>query len=220
MRQPALLFDLDGTLCETDDLHYEAFAEMLQPFDRPLSRDEYNDRIMGFGNADIFGYLFPGMPVAEYRDLVAEKERVFRRLLDALPPLPGLTDLLDRADAKGVPYCVVTNAPRDSGSVQLEKLGLAARMGEPVYGQELARPKPDPLPYATGLERLAGDPARSLAFEDSRSGIRSAVGAGLVVIGLCTTLPEEALVAAGARIGIRDYTDPRLADLIGRIGGW
>jgi HAD superfamily hydrolase (TIGR01509 family) len=220
MPGPCFLFDLDGTLCETDDLHFEAFVHLLRRFNRPISRDEYNRHIMGFGAADIFGHIFPGMPEAEYAPLVAEKELYFRDHLDELPVLPGLHRLLDRADAEILPYCIVTNAPRDSGSLQLQKLGLSQRMGEPVYGLELERAKPDPLPYLTGLRRLAGDPKTSVAFEDSRSGIRSAVGAGVAVIGLATTLSEEALIAAGASLAVPNYLDPRLWDFLSRRLGW
>ncbi len=220
MARACLLFDLDGTLCETDDLHYEAFVHMLRRFNRPIGRDEYNLKVMGFGSADIFGYLFPGMPESEYNELVEEKEAWFRAHLDELPVVPGALKLLDRADEAGIPYCVVTNAPRDSGSIQLQKLGLSARMGEPVYGLELERAKPDPLPYITGLRRLGGDPAKSLAFEDSRSGIRAALGASLPVIGLATTLDEDMLVAAGAAMAVPNYLDPRLWDYLSHRFGW
>jgi HAD superfamily hydrolase (TIGR01509 family) len=220
MSRICLLFDLDGTLCETDTLHYEAFAAMLERFARPLTREEYNLKIMGFGNAEIFGYLFPGMPATDWEPLAEEKEARFRTMLERLPMVPGVPALLDLADSKDAPYRVVTNAPRDSGELQLRMLGLRERMGEPVYGQELERAKPDPLPYLTGLRLCGGDAAMSLAFEDSRSGIRSAAGAGLTVVGLATTLPEAALIEAGATLAIPDYTDPRLAALLAEKLGW
>jgi HAD superfamily hydrolase (TIGR01509 family) len=220
MTRACFLFDLDGTLCETDTLHYEAFLHMLRRFNRPISREEYNQKIMGYGSADIFGYLFPGMPSDEYDALVEEKERYFRDHLDELPLLPGVTKLLDAADRHAMPYRVVTNAPRDSGSLQLEKLGLAARMGEPVYGLELERAKPDPLPYLTGLRSLGGDAARTVAFEDSRSGMQAAIGAGLAVVGLATTLSEKQLMEAGAALAVPNYLDPRLWDFLSHKLRW
>jgi HAD superfamily hydrolase (TIGR01509 family) len=220
MPRACLLFDLDGTLCETDTLHYEAFLHMLRRFNRPMNREEYNQKIMGYGSADIFGYLFPGMPAAEYEALVDEKEHYFRDHLDELPILPGVTKLLDEADRRAIPYRVVTNAPRDSGSLQLQKLGLSKRMGEPVYGLELERAKPDPLPYLTGLRSLDGDASSSVAFEDSRSGLQAARGAGLAVIGLATTLSEAQLLEAGADLAVPNYLDPRLWDFLSHRLGW
>jgi beta-phosphoglucomutase len=68
----------------------------------------------------------------------------------------------------------------------------------------------------TALRRLGADPARSLAFEDSLSGVRSARGAGLCVVGLTTTLDAAALVGAGAALAVADFTDPRIVALIER----
>jgi beta-phosphoglucomutase len=217
--RPALLFDLDGTLCETDHLHFEAYRDMLAPLGRPLTQREYDANIMGFAGADIFGYLFPGMPQREWEPLVERKEAIFRERLDALPPLAGAPELIDAAIAAAVGVIVVTNAPRESALIQIGKIGLADRLGAPVLGLELSHPKPDPMPYRVGLERLGADPARSVAFEDSRSGIRSARGAGLPVVGLATTLDEATLVDAGAAFGIRDYADPRLRGFLeARLG--
>jgi beta-phosphoglucomutase-like phosphatase (HAD superfamily) len=79
----------------------------------------------------------------------------------------------------------------------------------------LPRSKPDPLPYLKGLERTGAEAARSVAFEDSLSGVRAAAAAGLAVVGLTTTLSADVLIAAGATIAAPDFTDPRIHALIG-----
>ena len=80
-----------------------------------------------------------------------------------------------------------------------------------MIGAELPRAKPDPLPYLTGLERTRAPAARSVAFEDSLSGVRAAAAAGLAVVGLTTTLERQAvLIAAGATSPRPDFTDPRV----------
>src|ERR1700721_4048531 len=105
--------------------------------------------------------------------------------------------LLDYADAAGIRCAVVTDAPRANAEVVLRALGLAGRLPMQIIGSELARPKPDPLPYLTGLERTGAVAAHSVAFEDSLSGLRAALGAGLAVVGLTTTLDEGTLNGAG-----------------------
>jgi beta-phosphoglucomutase len=88
-----------------------------------------------------------------------------------------------------------------------------------VIGAELARAKPDPLPYLIGLERAEAVASRSLAFEDSLSGVRSAAAAGLAVVGMTTTLDSRILLDAGATLAASDFTDPRIFALIeARIG--
>jgi HAD superfamily hydrolase (TIGR01509 family) len=212
--RPVFLFDLDGTLCETDQLHFEAFRRVLSDLGRTLSEEEYSTHLMGFGGAYIYSYLFPKGTSLTKDELIDRKEAAFLEALRELPPLPGLVAFLGRADRAGIAYKVVTNAPRDVGSIEIERMGLTDRLGEPVYGQELPRPKPDPMPYEMGLKLLGGDAARSIGFEDSRSGLRSAKGAGLAVVGLATTLDAKSLLDEGAVLAVRDYTDPRLARLV------
>jgi beta-phosphoglucomutase len=66
------------------------------------------------------------------------------------------------------------------------------------------------LPYATALQRLDATAERSLAFEDSLPGIRSASGAGITTYGIRTGHPDAALLAAGAVAAIDDFTDAAL----------
>jgi HAD superfamily hydrolase (TIGR01509 family) len=206
----ALLFDLDGTLTETDELHHRAFNELLSGFGRSMDRDTYQSRVMGFPNAEIMAWLFPEIPVAAHAALSDRKEAVFRASVGQLAPAAGLLDLLAWADAQSIPCGVVTNAVRDNAAMMLTGLVMTERFRTIVIGEDLPHGKPHPLPYITGIERLGADAARTVAFEDSRSGVRSAAAAGIACIGLTTALPAEELVAAGARFAVRDFTDPRL----------
>ncbi|BBK42983.1 haloacid dehalogenase [Allostella vacuolata] len=207
MRRDTLLFDLDGTVTDTDELHLEAYRRILAP--RPLSVEEYRTRVMGSTNAAILAWMFPDRPVEEHAALADAKERLFRSLVERLEPTPGLMPLLAWAERHGIKAGVVTNAPRDNAELMLRALGLATRFPVLVIGDELARGKPDPLPYRTGLERLGSTPDRALAFEDSRSGVRAAAGAGIETIGLTTSLDAATLKAAGATWTMRDFTCPR-----------
>ena len=129
-------------------------------------------------------------------------------------PIAGIDALLDFAAARGLRCAVVTNAPRANVEAVLDALGLAARLPLRVLGPELARAKPDPLPYQTALTRLGAEAGRSVAFEDSLSGLSAAKGAGLTVVGLTTTLAADKLIAAGAEIAVADFADPRILPLI------
>jgi beta-phosphoglucomutase-like phosphatase (HAD superfamily) len=80
--------------------------------------------------------------------------------------------------------------------------------------EELARAKPDPLPYLTGLQHLGASAERALAFEDSIPGLTAAVRAGIFTVALTTAHSREALLAAGAHLVIDDFNDPQLWQLI------
>jgi HAD superfamily hydrolase (TIGR01509 family) len=217
---PGLLFDLDGTLVETDPTHLAAFNDVLtangQP---PVDQHYYNTHIIGFQNASIFARLFPALGEDEHRRLADEKEALFRSRAGDLHPARGLVALLDWADAHGVPAAVVTNAPRANATLMLDVLGVTGRFRAVVIGDEMDYPKPHPLPYLTGVRQLGVEAGRSVAFEDSRSGIRAAVAAGLTTVGMATSLAPDALREAGAHLAAPDFADPALLALVRQTTG-
>lgn len=210
-----LLFDIDGTLAETDDFHHAAFNAMLAPFGQTIDRDSYNKQVMGRANPAIMADFFPGAGEAEHRARAKEKEAFFRESVAAhIRPAGGLLDLLDWAEGLGIVMALVTNAPRANAELIVGALGLMSRFGALVVGDEIAHGKPHPLPYLEGARRISVDPARSVAFEDSRSGIASARAAGAHVFGMATSLSTEDLIAAGAHATIRDFADPAVRPVI------
>ena len=210
----ALLFDLDGTLVNSDALHLTAFQRVFARHGVALSKAQYVEGIMGFSNALIGARFLPHLSPAAREAAVADKEAAYRDMVGALAPVAGALALLDFADALGIKCAVVTNAPRANAELVLNALGLGERLPIQIIGPELARAKPDPMPYLAGLRETGADAAHSIAFEDSLSGLRAAVGAGLTVVGMTTALEEGALKRAGATIAVADFTDPRIVELI------
>ena len=210
----ALLFDLDGTLVETDHLHLLAFQTVFEPFGVTLDRERYNKDMIGSCNADIGRIFLPQLNVAEQARVLEEKEVVYRSYVRDLAPVAGLLPLLDFCDAQNLGRAVVTNAPRENADLLVVSLGLHARLPIVVSAYQLPRGKPDPLPYLTALERTGAQAENSVAFEDSATGVRSAAAAGVAVVGLTTSLSPERLKEAGACLIVTDFTDPRIYELI------
>jgi HAD superfamily hydrolase (TIGR01509 family) len=209
-RPRALLFDLDGTLVDTDTIHLSAWQEILGPHGFELDADEYRRRISGRLNNAIVADYFPKLGEADARRVAARKEAAFREAARRLEPIAGLVDLLARARASGLELALVTNAPAPNVQHMLDILQLADVFDIVVLGDQLPRGKPDPLPYAHALQQLEVPADAAFAFEDSISGVRSAKAAGLRVAGITTTQPAEALAEAGADPIIADFTDPEL----------
>lgn len=210
----ALLFDIDGTLADTDHWHLVAFNEVFQPFDHHFDRARYTRELQGISNAAIAARFLAGQTAETQRAVIAAKENAFRRLAAAgLAPLPGLMTVLESAARLAIPVAAVTNAPRANADLILRSIGLAERFSVVIIGDELPRGKPDPLPYLEGLKALGADPRHALAFEDSRSGIASASGAGIATIGMLTSLDAEAARDAGAVETAEDFNAPA-------IGAW
>jgi HAD superfamily hydrolase (TIGR01509 family) len=205
----ALLFDIDGTLADTDALHLQAFNTVFAPFGRLFSRDQYMLEIQGFSNAAISARFLPEETLERRVELINAKESTFRALAGrGLEPMPGLFDLLDFAERHGIRKAAVTNAPRANASLIINGLGIAHRFETIIIGEELAHGKPHPLPYLEGLRALGADASSSLAFEDSRSGVRSATAAGIATVGITSSLAAAELIEAGAVDAIAGFSDP------------
>ena len=214
--KPALLFDMDGTLVDTEHLHLAAFQTILEPHGIALDWALYREFIMGRPNHAIAAHFLPHVPAEQHAGLMDDKEARYRSLVKDVSPADGLMDLLDWADAASVPYAVVTNAPRANAELVLEALGLRARFGAVVAGDEVDHPKPHPMPYREAAALVGGDPARTVAFEDSGSGVASAVAAGFPVVGVTPPLDENGLKGRGAALLVQDYRDPLLMGFLRR----
>ncbi|ELS42223.1 HAD family hydrolase [Pseudomonas syringae] len=206
----ALLFDLDGTLIDTDELHLNAYNQLLARWGRSMDIGYYKAHVMGFPDDMIFGGLFPDTPTAQYASMAAEKEAMFRAQLVETIPVAGALRILDHAQETGLRTAVVTNAPRENAMAMLTGLGILDRFETIVIGGELARGKPHPMPYLTALELLGVTADQALAFEDSLAGVQSASAAGIHTFGMLSGLDEGQLRAAGARDIIRDFNGDAL----------
>ena len=217
----ALLFDIDGTLADTDALHLKAFNQVFGPRGHVFDRARASRELMGFSNASIGERFLAGEPPERQATIMAEKEEAFRKLAPGhIRPLPGLMTLLDRADRAGIPMVAVTNAPRLNAEMMLSGLAIMHRFKAVIIGDELVHGKPHPMPYLEGLRAVSAAPGRSLAFEDSRSGIQSAAGAGIATIGIRTSLGHGDLVAAGAVRTAYAFDDPELVSLVENTMSW
>jgi len=133
---------------------------------------------MGYSNSLIGAKFLPRLSPAEREAAVADKEAAYRDTVGALSPVAGALALLDFADTLGIKCAVVTNAPRANAELVLNALGLAERLPIQIIGPELARAKPDPMPYLADLQETGADAAHSIAFEDSLSGFRAGSAPG------------------------------------------
>ncbi|RYB06388.1 HAD family hydrolase [Lichenibacterium ramalinae] len=213
---PALLFDMDGTLVDTEHLHFVAFQTILAPHGVELSWADYRRFIMGHPNHAIAARFLPHVPQGRHAGLMDDKEAHYRSLVTDVSPAEGLMALLDWADRRAIPYAVVTNAPRANAELVLEALKIRSRFKAVVAGDEVADPKPHPGPYRTAAAAIGADPDRTVAFEDSGSGVASAVAAGLAVVGIAGPLDESGLKGRGAALLVEDYRDPMLLGFLNR----
>jgi len=217
----ALLFDIDGTLADTDALHLEAFNQVLGPRGHIFDQARFSKELQGFSNASIGTRFLADQPPERQAAILGAKEETFRKLVSGkIQPVPGLMTLLALADHANTPLVAVTNAPRLNAEMLLSGLGIVHRFKALIIGDELPHGKPHPMPYLEGLRAVNAAPGLSLAFEDSRSGIQSASAAGIATIGIRTSLSHDDMVAAGARMTAKTFDDPELIKLVAAKMNW
>ncbi|MBW4654079.1 MAG: HAD family phosphatase [Kaiparowitsia implicata GSE-PSE-MK54-09C] len=210
----ALLFDLDGTLANTDPLHCAIWQEVLAEKGMTINETDYREKFSGRLNENIIQDLLPELSPEENQAMAEAKEGRFRDRAPSLEPLAGVLDILNWTDAHGLKKAVVTNAPIINARHMLQALQLTQRFPVVVMAEELPRGKPDPLPYQTALDRLGVSAAGAIAFEDSPSGVQSAVAAGLVTVAIASSHDPDQLASLGATLVIDDFTDLRLEALL------
>ena len=209
-----VLFDIDGTLCDSDPLHFRAFQEALAAAGHSCRPLFFQEKISGRHNDVIAAELFPSWSLAARKSFCEDKEARFRDLVrvERLRPLPGLVDFMKLLEGKGtnIRKAAVSNAPRANAELMVSVLGLDLSFETIVVGDECERAKPFPDPYLEGMRRLGIEPRETLAFEDSPTGIKAAVAAGIRVIALTSGQSghsAEALMAAGAYRVCKDFRD-------------
>ena len=214
----AILFDLDGTLADTDSIHFAVWQDILVRFDLDIDRDFYRQRISGRTNSKIIKDIIPQLTLEDAWKLATEKEETYRRIASSLKPTPGLDKLLRLTDDVGIKRAVVTNAPEDNAVYMLKVLHLTDIFTTVVMAKDAPPGKPDPAPYKLGLSRLGVVEAKNaIAFEDSAAGIRSAVNAGIYTIGITSSHSAENLIDAGASMTVKDFNDPQLWQLLNSL---
>lgn len=209
----AILWDMDGTLVDTEPRWGTATYAMAEAMGRPLT-PEMREKTVG-GTADGTVRLCAGWAGLDPTDaevegwiswLYARVSELFAEELDMRPGVPGL---LAQGNAAGMPMMVVTNTFRSLTDQALETIGATHFQGS-VCGDEVAVGKPDPTAYLTAAERLGVAPDDCLVLEDSTNGMTAAAAAGCRVVGLPapgTVVPSGAVAVAELRTDGRDDLD-------------
>ena len=231
-RYDAVLFDLDGVLTPTADVHQAAWSRMFNDYLRdhhpdqpPYVEADYHTYVDGQPRFDGVravhasrhndlpeGSLASPAGEASVGGLGHRKNDLFQQTLreDGIAPYPGSLALLDQVEAAGLKLAVVSSS-RNAREV-LTAAGLAERLPNVVDGITVAERglagKPAPDMFVTAADDLGVEPARAVVVEDALSGVAAgaAAGAGLV-IGVDRGVGVDALTAAGADLVVADLGD-------------
>ena len=207
----AVVFDCDGLLVDSETLWTRAETELFRRHGRAFTLDD-KKALLGTG------WLAGGRVLERLLDRPGDAEGLSQTLLTlvteevghGVDALPGALELVEELHGR-VPIAVASNSPRGFVEAVLARGGFVDSFDAYVTGDQLENPKPAPDAYVEVCGRLAVEPSRAVALEDSPPGIASARAAGLFVIGVPSLpgLELEADLVAGSLL------DERLRSALG-----
>ncbi|MEU9449556.1 HAD-IA family hydrolase [Streptomyces sp. NPDC048277] len=180
----AVLFDMDGTLVDTERLWWEAVEQIAG---RPLTEAD-EPEVLGRPVEHTAEWLAAATG-GSAAGLAAVLHREFAdRVRTGIVPRPGALDLLDALAAADVPTALVTASPRAVADLVLDALG-AGRFAVSVTADDTGRTKPAPDPYLAACRALGVEPGACVAVEDTETGVASAEAAGCAVLAVPSLAP-------------------------------
>ena len=209
---PALIFDLDGVIVDSNPVHEQIWQQYLRLHGRPAPAD-LAKCMYGRHNDDIVRDLFDShLTPDQVRAHGSAKEALYRetikpQLLQRL--VPGVREFV-RAHAGRIG--LASNAEPANVEFILKETGLRDCFSVVLDGAQVIRPKPDPEIYLRAAAALGAMPPDCIVFEDSMAGVSSARAAGAKVVGLTTTHPR----LPQADLNVQDFLSPELELWIGR----
>lgn len=211
----ALFFDFDGTIADTEELHYRAFCRVLSEYGLKLSWDDYLGRYLAYTDEEFFKiFLAEEGFEANIDELCDKKRRYMKEYLEDIKLIPGAAEAIRYFRRKiGCPMCVVSGALRSEIEFVLKRFELLEFFDLIISAEDYTEGKPSPKPFEIAIVRLKerGNPFRTelgVAFEDSPYGIISAKKAGLLAVGLPSYYSKEKLREAGADVVVGSFLEP------------
>ena len=209
-----VLFDLDGTLADTEPLQWEAYRRALAPFGADVGIDEYRRHWIAVEGGAEYACRTFGLPI-DAAELRRRKADEYRRLIAAgVAPRPGARAVLARL-APRRRLAVATNTVRAEAEIVLRHIGVRDLLHAVVAREDYAAAKPAPDAYRAAAAALGLAPAHCAVVEDTTRGVRAGIAAGCVVIAVPSELTWDNDFTGAARrlAGLDELTDDVLQDL-------
>lgn len=214
----AVIWDLDGVLADTAEVHFRAWVTALAEWEIPLDRATF-DRVFGMNNRDTLTDLLGRPPEPrELATITGRKEHLFRLEASRLArPMPGALDLLAEMGASGWLQALASSAPQANINLLVDKLGIRNWLTAILSGEDLPTGKPDPTLFLETAGVLQVPPERCIVVEDAPAGVEAARSAGMRCIAVATTRSRAALTVADLLFDdLTQVTTDAFLELIGQ----
>lgn len=171
----SVIFDIDGVVVDSEQLHFDVLSELLPDHTQGVTAEQ----LIGLSLEDTL--LKIGIDVVQHGCLIPRIVAKYQASIGPRYLRPGIRNLVHGLSQKGIPFGFVSTAPRNVCLVNLSTLDL---MTEPplVAGDDINRTKPWPDPYLAMLAHLEITAAQTIVVEDTDLGIQSATAAGITQV--------------------------------------
>ena len=215
-RPEAVLFDCDGVVVDSEGPILALFVEELAAHGLPLTLAEFEAGYLGqtvemvARQAEAEGARLPEGWVAHFYS------RMNGVLQAGVPLVPGVSGMLDRLDAAGIPFAIGSNGSLAKMRITLGQHGIEGRFRAVLSGQALGAPKPAPDVYLAAAAACGAAPERCVVIEDSAQGARAGLAAGARVLGFAAHGSNTATAQSLVSLGVPLFH--RMDDLPGLLG--
>ena len=190
----AVLWDLDGTLADSEEYHWLSWRDAMRAEGVELTYDRFlasfgqrNDRILG-------AWLGEAADATRIRRIGDWKEAEYRRLAEArgLTPLAGAREWVERLHRDGWKQAIASSAPRLNVETMLHVLKFDGLIDAMVSADEVKKGKPDPDVFLAAAAAVSVPPSRCVVVEDAPAGVEAGRRAGMKTIGVNAKSPLAA----------------------------
>ena len=203
----AVIFDLDGVICSTDEYHYLAWKELADSLALPFDR-QYNNRLRGVSRLESLNLIL-ALGERQYSDeekqaMAQKKNDTYRRLLAKMSPADVSDDVLSTLNELKKKYPLAIGSSSRNTKFILSRIGLADFFDAVIDGNDISASKPDPEVFLKAADALSQQPSSCLVVEDAAAGIEAAVRGGF----------DSAGIGDASRLDGATYHIERLSDLL------
>lgn len=195
----AVLWDMDGTLIDSEEFHWISWRETLANDGIVITREQFLASFGQRNDAILSRWLGNTATPALIGKIGKAKEELYRHLIrrDGISPLPGVADWVHRLHKEGWLQAVASAAPRANIDAVLEGLSATHIFQGIVSAEDVNQGKPDPEVYLTAAARVGVSPDRCIVVEDAVAGVEGARRAGMKSVGVSHNgkhLPADVVV--------------------------
>lgn len=182
MKSRAILWDMDGTLLDSEPVHAAAFEDAVAELGVTLPHG-FHDALLGASVDRVHEALIAASNLdMSLADWTACKWAHYQRRAHAITKREPTASMVPLLHGRGVPMALVSNSTADEVQICLEATGMSHFLPITVSRNDVTNGKPAPEPFLRGAERLGVDPADCLVVEDSPTGAQAGVAAGMTVL--------------------------------------